>query len=129
VAAGLVGGRAVAEKLDGGYTFNGAEYRQVVGQVGGTPIAQWQAEVTNVLRSNGRVAISLKGFDGANPAEQFALAYKAGRGGDWKATQWEMGRVGIEVQSGNLDWSNITFYNGAGKIVDVPEPNWEELNK
>jgi hypothetical protein len=43
---------ALASKLPGGYTFNGDEYAQVVGQVNGKQIAQWQVEVNNVLRSN-----------------------------------------------------------------------------
>ncbi|WP_231607788.1 polymorphic toxin type 27 domain-containing protein [Streptacidiphilus albus] len=115
---------ALAKQLEGGYTFNGDDYAQVVGQVNGKPFAQWQAEVSNVLRSNGKVAISLKGFDGATPEEQFMSAYKAGRGSDWKATQWEMGQVGVQVQMGNLDWGNITFYDGGGSVVNVPEPNW-----
>ena len=115
---------ALAKQLEGGYTFNGDDYAQVVGQVNGKPFAQWQVEVSNVLRSNGKVAISLKGFDGATPEEQFMSAYKAGRGSDWKATQWEMGQVGVQVQMGNLDWGNITFYDGGGSVVNVPEPNW-----
>jgi hypothetical protein len=113
---------ALAKDIEGAYTFNGDEYAQVIGQVNGKPYAQWQAEVSNVLRNNGKVAISLKGFDGANPSERLMNAYKAGRGNDWKATQWEMGQVGIQVQSGNLDWGNITFYGGDGGIVDVPKP-------
>ncbi|NUS00004.1 MAG: hypothetical protein HOV67_32685 [Kribbellaceae bacterium] len=112
---------ALAADLEGGYTFNGPDYAQVVGQSGGKPIAQWQVEVSNVLRNNGKVAISLKGMDGATPAEQFMNAYKAGSGDEWRATEWEMRQVGIQVQMGNLDWGNITFYGNDG-VVAIPKP-------
>jgi hypothetical protein len=112
---------ALASKLPGGYTFNGDEYAQVVGQVNGKPIARWRAEVNNVLRSNGKVAISLGGMDGATPGEQFMNAYNAGSGDNWRATEWEIYQVGRQVQRGNLDWDNITFYNGGGE-VNVPKP-------
>jgi RHS repeat-associated protein len=113
---------ALASKLPGGYTFNGDEYAQVVGQVNGKPIAQWQVEINNVLKSNGKVAISLGGMDGATPAEQFMNAYDAGSGDNWRATEWEMYQVGRQVQRGNLTWGNVTFYNGAGEVVNVPKP-------
>jgi uncharacterized protein (DUF2235 family) len=74
-------------------------------------------EVSNVLRNNGKVEVSLKGFDGASPAEQYALAYKKWRSGDWAATQWEMGQIDLHIQMGNFEWRNITFYSKEGKIV------------
>ncbi|WP_149179333.1 polymorphic toxin-type HINT domain-containing protein [Streptomyces sp. TRM49041] len=114
----------LVRRLEDGYTFNGADYREVIGQVNGKPFAKWQAEVLNVLRGNRKVAISLKGFDGDTPQEQFLRAYHAGRGDNWRSTEWEMGQVGIQVQLGNIEWKNITFYDSNGKIVDVPEPNW-----
>ncbi|MER0449585.1 hypothetical protein ABR738_34405 [Streptomyces sp. Edi4] len=85
-------------------------------------------EVSNVLRNNGKVAVSLKGFDGETAAEQYALAYKKWRSGDWAATQWEMGQIGLHIQMGNFEWRNITFYSKEGKVVDIPEPNWDMLN-
>ncbi len=111
-------------QLDGAYTFNGPDYAQVIGRVNGKPYAQWQASVTAVLRNNGKVAISLGGFDGATPAEQFMNAYRAGAGDDWTATQWEMQQVGRQVRLGNLDWSNVSFYDGEGNPVSIPEPQW-----
>lgn len=113
---------ALAGELEGGYTFNGPDYAQVIGQSGGKPIAQWQIEVTSVLRNNGKVAVSLKGMDGATPAEQFMNAYRAGSGDKWRATEWEMRQVGLQVQMENLDWGNITFYGNDGSIVNVPKP-------
>ncbi|AYG83312.1 hypothetical protein DWB77_05508 [Streptomyces hundungensis] len=85
-------------------------------------------EVSNVLRNNGKVAVSLKGFDGETAAEQYALAYKKWRSGDWAATQWEMGQIGLQIQMGNFEWRNITFYSKEGKVVEIPEPNWDMLN-
>ncbi|WP_394427256.1 polymorphic toxin-type HINT domain-containing protein [Streptomyces sp. SGAir0957] len=119
---------ALAKELAGGYTFNGDAFAEIVGRVGGKPVALWMTEVSNVLRNNGKVAVSLKGFDGENPAEQYALAYKAWRSGDWAATQWEMGQIGLQIQLGNFEWRNITFYSKEGKVVNIPEPNWDVLN-
>ncbi|MEU3856083.1 RICIN domain-containing protein [Streptomyces sp. NPDC028722] len=119
---------ALAKEIQGGYTFNGDAFREVVGRSNGKPIALWMAEVSNVLRNNGKVAVSLKGFDGDTPAEQFALAYKAWRSGDWAATQWEMGQIGLQIQLENFEWRNITFYSKEGKIVNITEPNWDALN-
>ncbi|MEU1459088.1 ricin-type beta-trefoil lectin domain protein [Streptomyces sp. NPDC005727] len=119
---------ALAKEIQGGYTFNGDAFREVVGRSNGKPIALWMTEVSNVLRNNGKVAVSLKGFDGDTPAEQFALAYKAWRSGDWAATQWEMGQIGLQIQMGNFEWRNITFYSKEGKVVNIPEPNWDALN-
>ncbi|CAL9672882.1 hypothetical protein SUDANB178_07592 [Streptomyces sp. enrichment culture] len=119
---------ALAKEIEGGYTFNGDAYRAVVGRSGGKPIALWMTEVSNVLRNNGKVAVSLKDFDGASPAEQYALAYKKWRSGDSAATEWEMGQIGLQIQTGNFEWRNITFYSKEGKIVSVPEPNWDVLN-
>ncbi|MEU2582207.1 ricin-type beta-trefoil lectin domain protein [Streptomyces avermitilis] len=119
---------ALAKEIQGGYTFNGDAFAEVVGRSNGKPIALWMTEVSNVLRNNGKVAVSLKDFDGDTPAEQFALAYKAWRSGDWAATQWEMGQIGLQIQLGNFEWRNITFYSKEGKAVDLPEPNWDVLN-
>ncbi|MFF4018365.1 RICIN domain-containing protein [Streptomyces sp. NPDC001843] len=119
---------ALAKEIQGGYTFNGDAFREVVGRANGKPIALWMTEVSNVLRNNGKVAVSLKGFDGDSPAEQYELAYKAWRSGDWAATQWEMGQVGLQIQMGNFEWRNITFYSKEGKVVQIPEPNWDVLN-
>ncbi|QHC31445.1 hypothetical protein [Streptomyces sp. HF10] len=82
---------------------------------------------TSGLRRPRKAAASLKGFDGDTLAEQFARAYKAGRSGDWAATQWEMGQVGLRAQLENLEWRNITFYDKEGKIVKIPEPHWDVL--
>ncbi|MET7457029.1 RICIN domain-containing protein [Streptomyces sp. NPDC005574] len=122
---------ALAKEIKEGYTFNGDAFAEVVGRVNGKPIALWMTEVSNVLRNNGKVAVTLKGFDGDTPAEQFALAYKAWRSGDWAATQWEMGQIGLQIQLGNFEWRNITFYSKEGKVVprdQMPEPNWDALN-
>ncbi|MER5563873.1 ricin-type beta-trefoil lectin domain protein [Streptomyces sp. NPDC002506] len=119
---------ALAKEIAGGYTFNADIYREIVGRVGKAPVALWMTEVSNVLRNNGKVAVSLKGFDGNTPAEQFELAYKAYRSGNWAATQWEMGQIGLQVQLGNFTWGNIRFYSKEGKIVEIPEPNWDGLN-
>ncbi|MFE0382944.1 RICIN domain-containing protein [Streptomyces bungoensis] len=119
---------ALAKEIQGGYTFNGDAYREVVARSNGKPIALWMTEVSNVLRNNGKVAVSLKGFDGDTPAEQYALAYKAWRSGDWAATQWEMGQIGLQIQLGNFEWRNITFYSKEGKVVEISEPNWDVLN-
>ncbi|MCP3819225.1 polymorphic toxin-type HINT domain-containing protein [Streptomyces sp. A3M-1-3] len=108
-----------------GYNFNDPKYAEVIGKVGGVPFAKWQAEVLNVLRSNGKIAVTLRGFDGDTPLEQFMNAYRAGGKPGWAATQWEMRQVGIQVQSGNLDWKNITFYDKDGKKIDnFDEPDW-----
>ncbi|MGW2638682.1 RICIN domain-containing protein [Streptomyces sp. NPDC001348] len=119
---------ALAKEIQGGYTFNGDAFREVVGRANGKPIALWMTEVSNVLRNNGKVAVSLRGFDGDSPAEQYELAYKAWRSGDWAATQWEMGQIGLQIQMGNFEWRNITFYSKEGKVVHIPEPNWDVLN-
>ncbi|MFI6474843.1 ricin-type beta-trefoil lectin domain protein [Streptomyces sp. NPDC050516] len=122
---------ALAKEIQGGYTFNGDAFAAIVGRSNGKPIALWMTEVSNVLRNNGKVAVSLKGFDGGTPAEQYALAYKKWRSGDWAATQWEMGQIGLQIQMGNFEWRNIRFYDKEGKIVpekDMPEPNWDMLN-
>ncbi|WP_405828921.1 RICIN domain-containing protein [Streptomyces sp. NBC_01176] len=122
---------ALAKEIEGGYTFNGDEFAEVVGRVNGRKIALWMTEVSNVLRNNGKVAVSLKGFDGATPAEQYARAYKVFLTGDWAATQWEMGQIGLHIQRGNLEWDKIIFYSKEGKVVpksEMPEPNWDELN-
>lgn len=119
---------ALAKEIQGGYTFNGDAFAEVVGKVNGKPIALWMTEVSNVLRNNGKVAVSLKGFDGDSPAEQYALAYKAWRSGDWAATQWEMGQIGLQIQLENFEWRNITFYSKEGQVVHIPEPNWDALN-
>ncbi|MET7380881.1 RICIN domain-containing protein [Streptomyces sp. NPDC005526] len=119
---------ALAKEIQGGYTFNGNAFAEIVGRANGKPIALWMTEVSNVLRNNGKVAVSLKGFDGDTPAEQYALAYKAWRSGNWRATQWEMGQIGLQAQLENFEWRNITFYSKEGKVVDIPEPNWDALN-
>ncbi|MBO2460309.1 RHS repeat-associated core domain-containing protein [Actinomadura violacea] len=111
---------ALAVKV-GGHTFNGPEYAEIIGQVGGKPYAQWMANVTGSLKANSRVAVALDGFDGDDPSGKFMAAYKAGRGNDWRATEWEMGQIGSMVQRGYLDWENVTFYEG-GKVVDIPKP-------
>ncbi|WP_405821587.1 RICIN domain-containing protein [Streptomyces sp. NBC_01390] len=122
---------ALAKEIQGGYTFNGDAFAEVVGRVNGKPVALWMTEVSNVLRKNGAVAVSLKGFDGETPVEQFALAYKAWRSGNWAATQWEMGQIGLQIQLGNFKWSKLTFYDKEGKVVPrdkMPEPDWDALN-
>ncbi|MEW2119189.1 ricin-type beta-trefoil lectin domain protein [Streptomyces sp. NPDC005474] len=122
---------ALAKEIEGAYTFNGDAFAAEIGRVNGKPIALWMTEVSNVLRNNGKVAVSLKGFDGDTPAEQFALAYKKWRSGDWAATQWEMGQIGLQIQMGNFKWRNIKFYDKEGKAVpreQMPEPEWDALN-
>ncbi|MFE2864959.1 DUF6531 domain-containing protein [Embleya sp. NPDC059259] len=115
---------ALVASIPGGYTFTGDQYRAVVGQVNGQPIGLWQSEVSNVLRNNGKVAVTLKDFDGDNPSDKFWKAYQAGGGSNWRATEWEMRQIGLQVQMENLDWSNITFYDDRGNVVNVPEPKW-----
>ncbi|MFF7717151.1 hypothetical protein [Streptomyces sp. NPDC007988] len=77
--------------------------------------------------NNGKVAVSPKGFDGDRYHDKFMRAYRAGVGGDGRATEWEMGQIGMYVQRGSLEWKNITFYDETGKAIahaDFPEPMW-----
>ncbi|MET9647223.1 polymorphic toxin-type HINT domain-containing protein [Streptomyces syringium] len=118
----------LAKELEG-YTFNDPKYRKVIGQVNGIPYAEWMAEVEGVLRNNGKIAISLRGFKGKTPEEQFLNAYKAGGQPGWAATQWEMHQVGKHAYLGNLDWKHVDFYDGNGTKVRFDEPDWQELRK
>nr|BFD86907.1 hypothetical protein StreXyl84_63080 [Streptomyces sp. Xyl84] len=119
---------ALAKEIKGGYTFNDDAYAEGIGRSNGKPIALWMAEVSNVLRNNGMVAVSVKSFDGETPTEQYASAYKAWRSGDRAATQWEMGQIGLRIQLENFEWRNITFYSEEGKVVNIPGPDWDMLN-
>lgn len=110
-----------------GYTYNGREYEEIIGKVGKEDFAKWQAGVLDDLRSNRPIVISLRGFDGENPLDQFMKAYTAGGVAGWRATEWEMNKVGLHVQLGNLNWNKITFYDNNGKVIPkekFPEPEW-----
>jgi hypothetical protein len=113
--------------VEGGYNFNGPKYSGVVGNVDGKPFTQWMSEVKMVLMNNGKVAVSLKGFDGDSYEDKFMRAYRAGIGDNWRATEWEMGQIGLYVQRGSLEWKNVTFYDETGKAIPhdkFPEPKW-----
>jgi len=117
----------LTEALEGGYNFNGDQYKGSVGNVNGIPFTQWMSEVKYVLMNNGKTAVSLKGFDGDSYEDKFMRAYRAGISGNWRATEWEMGQIGLYVQRGSLDWRNVTFYDENGKAIphaDFPEPKW-----
>ncbi|WCN01634.1 polymorphic toxin-type HINT domain-containing protein [Streptomyces sp. M92] len=109
-----------------GYNFMDPKLQETVGNLpDGTPYAMWMAEVENVMRNNGKIAVSLKGFDppGASYQEKFDLALQHVKEGNWRSTEWEMSRLVHHHRLENLDWDNITFYddNGLSIKIDPPE--------
>ncbi|MFD7083922.1 ricin-type beta-trefoil lectin domain protein [Streptomyces sp. NPDC059918] len=119
-----------ADPKIGGYTHNDPALQEVIGQVKGAPYTKWMANVDRDLSENPRVAITVDEFDGMKDGtaqevqNAFVLAYKAGAGGDWYATQWEMCRVGYHARLGNLEWSNIRWFFRGEEITGVKEPTW-----
>ncbi|WP_406400670.1 polymorphic toxin type 27 domain-containing protein [Streptomyces uncialis] len=84
----------------------------------------WEAEVRSAAHNpTVRLHVSLDGFRGANPGEQFSSAYKNGSGSNWFATEREMCHVGKAVRVGDRSWDSITFYRG-GSVVRVPRPGF-----
>ncbi|WP_079184308.1 polymorphic toxin type 27 domain-containing protein [Streptomyces uncialis] len=71
----------------------------------------WEVEVRSAAHNpNVRLHVSLDGFRGANPGEQFSSAYKSGSGSNWFATEREMYHVGKAVRVGDRSWDSVTFY-------------------
>ncbi|RDG40027.1 hypothetical protein DVH02_00425 [Streptomyces corynorhini] len=84
----------------------------------------WEAEVRAAAHnSNIKLHVSLDGFRGANPGEQFSNAYRNGSGSNWFATEREMYHVGKSVRVGDRSWGSVTFYRG-GSVVQVPKPGF-----
>ncbi|WP_144122489.1 ALF repeat-containing protein [Catellatospora sichuanensis] len=117
-----------------GYTYNDPALRVVeIGTVNGVPQAKWMSAVNEALRSNSKIAVALDGFDNMNAGTvadakaAYIEAYRLGKiaflGGEWKATPWEMFRIGFFSRRGYLDWGNVDWYFGTTKI-DLPEPRW-----
>ncbi|MEU8350809.1 DUF6531 domain-containing protein [Streptomyces sp. NPDC048845] len=120
----------LAKAIEGAVTFNHPRFAQVVGDGPFGPIAQWQSEVTAMLRNNSKVAVALDEFKHADVgdfAKAYESAFKAGAPTALpRATEWEMHQLGRHVMRGNLEWSNVTFYH-KGSPVTVAEPNWDSL--
>jgi len=102
----------------GGYTLNAPEYN--VEMQGG--LMRWDYEARKVFSNNGNVAVSLGGFRGSDPSDQFMQAFEAGQGDSGFATEIEMYQLGYHVKRGYLDWGNVTFYDAGGIKVTIPEP-------
>ncbi|QQM46998.1 hypothetical protein JEQ17_29695 [Streptomyces liliifuscus] len=84
----------------------------------------WEAEVRAVAHNpNVRLHVSLDGFRGADPGEQFSSACRNDSGSKWFATEREMYHVGKAVRVGDRSWDSVTFYRG-GSVVQVPKPGF-----
>jgi hypothetical protein len=69
----------------------------------------------------------MKGFSGG--FEEMAKR-GLGRGGVAPhATEEEMGWIARAVRNERRSWSSIKFYDEAGNIVDVPEPDWASFGR
>ncbi|MEU7401653.1 polymorphic toxin-type HINT domain-containing protein, partial [Streptomyces sp. NPDC044948] len=108
-----------------GYNFMDPKLEEVVGTLpDGTPYTAWMAEVENVMRQNGKISVSLKGFDppGGSYQEKFDLALKQVEEGKWRSTEWEMSRLVFHNRVGNLDWDNITWWGDKGEKITIDAP-------
>ncbi len=109
-----------------GYNFMDPKYERVEAYLpGGVPFTGWMSGVTNVLRSNGKIAVSLKGFDPPSGTYQqkFNQAVANGQGSNWRSTEWEMAQIAKYHARGDLDWDNVTFYDDLGNVVKIDPPN------
>ncbi|MFI6738920.1 polymorphic toxin-type HINT domain-containing protein [Nonomuraea sp. NPDC050451] len=71
--------------------------------------------------------VNMKGFSGS--FEDMAKR-GLGRGGVAPhATEEEMGWIARAVRNGRRSWSSIKFYNEAGNVVDIPEPDWSTFGR
>jgi len=107
-----------------GYNFMDEKYKEVQAYLPeGAPYTRWMSEVENVMRSNGKIAVSLKGFKGTTYQERFDLAVANGQPGmPWRATEWEMAQIAKYHKRGVLDWDNVKFYDDNGIRVDIDPP-------
>ncbi|HLL68371.1 MAG TPA: ALF repeat-containing protein [Micromonosporaceae bacterium] len=124
-------GEALASHING-ITFNSPSLQRVTGLVNGVPYALWMHAVNDRLKQrNAEVAVALDGFDGMKTGTveeaktAFLTAYRKGAGKQWRATEWEMYRIGFYCRLlDHVQWENIDFYFGKDKI-ELPEPIWD----
>ncbi|MER5748595.1 polymorphic toxin-type HINT domain-containing protein [Streptomyces sp. NPDC002088] len=108
-----------------GYHFMDEKYKAVEAYLpGGIPYTRWMSEVEGVMRENGKIAVSLKGFDPPTGTYQqkFELAVTNGQGTNWKSTEWEMAQIVKYNKRGNLDWDHVKFYDDNGIEVKIDPP-------
>lgn len=126
-------GEDLARYIDG-YTYNAPDLAEVIGNVNGVPKTVWMSMVNTALSRNDKIAVSLDGFDlmdaGTVEAAKKAYieAYKQGYAASldvnkWRATPWEMYRIGFYNRLEDFDWENVDWYYGTIKI-DLPKPTW-----
>ncbi|MFK4042275.1 polymorphic toxin-type HINT domain-containing protein [Nonomuraea wenchangensis] len=88
----------------------------------------WRAPVQKAIADgNVPLRVNMKGFSGG--FEEMAKR-GLGRGGVAPhATEEEMGWIARAVRNERRSWSSIKFYDEAGNIVDVPEPDWASFGR